>query len=191
MEKKTTHTHPNLCLVTGDFRIIRAGSPALLIISAVQYAWALYVAIEVHGCAILEFIFKILVFAFKALSGLAPMCPSALLHPYAPGPSSRSADQLLLRLKLREGPSSLSNFKCLLKTHLFWLLTPLRLLILCVPKSFFKSIFLLNVFYYVYFNVHFSYLCVHLNCALFKWIGLDCMSSQRFAKSAALNFSAS
>lgn len=130
------NTHPNLCLVTGDFRIIRAGSPALLIIGTVQYAWALYVAIEVHRCVILEFIFKILLFAFKALNALAPMCLSALLHPYAPGPSLRSADQLLLRLRLREGPSSLSNFKCLLKTHLFWLLTPLRLLILCAPKFF-------------------------------------------------------
>lgn len=58
--KKNQNTHPNFCLVTGDFRIIRAGSPALLIIGAVQYAWALYVAVEVHRCAILEFIFKIL-----------------------------------------------------------------------------------------------------------------------------------
>ena len=49
---------------------------------------------------------KILLFAFKALIGLAPPYLSELLHPYIPSRSLRSADQLLLtvpkaRLKLR------------------------------------------------------------------------------------------
>ena len=88
--------------------------------------------------------FKILLFAFKALNGLAPPYLSELLHPYTPSRSLRSADQLLLtvpkaRLKLRgerafsvaapklwnglplhiRQVSSLSDFKTLLKTHLF------------------------------------------------------------------------
>ncbi|XP_042352033.1 uncharacterized protein LOC121950173, partial [Plectropomus leopardus] len=88
--------------------------------------------------------FKILLFVFKSLNGLAPPYLSELLHPYTPSRSLRSADQLLLRvpktrLKLRgdrafsvaapklwnELPlhirqaSSLSDFKTLLKTHLF------------------------------------------------------------------------
>ena len=50
--------------------------------------------------------FKIILFAFKALNGLAPPYISELLHPYTPSRSHRSADQLLLtvpkaRLKLR------------------------------------------------------------------------------------------
>ena len=40
--------------------------------------------------------FKILLFAFKALNGLAPLYLSELLHPYTPSRSLRSADQLLL-----------------------------------------------------------------------------------------------
>ena len=88
--------------------------------------------------------FKIILFAFKALNGLAPPYLSELLHPYTPSRSLRSADQLLLtvpkaRLKLRgerafavaapklwnglplhiRQASSLSHFKSLLKTHLF------------------------------------------------------------------------
>ena len=90
--------------------------------------------------------FKILLFAFKALHGLAPSYLSELLHPYTPSRSLRSADQLLLiepraRLKsrgerafaiaapklwndlplhIRQAPS-LSLFKSHLKTHLFFL----------------------------------------------------------------------
>lgn len=50
--------------------------------------------------------FKILLFAYKALNGLAPSYLSDLLHPYAPLKSLRSADQSLLvipksRLKQR------------------------------------------------------------------------------------------
>ncbi|XP_064205653.1 uncharacterized protein LOC135262574, partial [Anguilla rostrata] len=88
--------------------------------------------------------FKIILFAFKSLSGLAPPYLSELLHPYTPTRSLRSADQLLLRvpktkLKLRgdrafavaaptlwndlpqhiRQASSLSVFKSLVKTHLF------------------------------------------------------------------------
>lgn len=88
--------------------------------------------------------FKILLFAFKAQNGLAPVYLSELLHPYTPTRSLRSADQLLLRVpktrrKLRgdrafataapklwnELPlhirqsSSVATFKSLLKTHLF------------------------------------------------------------------------
>ena len=88
--------------------------------------------------------FKILLFAFKALHGLAPSYLSELLHPYTPSRSLRSADQLLLiepraRLKSRgerafsvaapklwndlplhiRQASSLSLFKSHLKTHLF------------------------------------------------------------------------
>jgi len=88
--------------------------------------------------------FKILLFTFKALNGLAPIYLSELLHPYTPSRSLRSADQLLLtvpkaRLKLRgdrafsvaapklwnalpldiRQATSLSHFKTLLKTHLF------------------------------------------------------------------------
>lgn len=40
--------------------------------------------------------FKILLFAFKCLNGLAPPYISELLHPYRPTRSLRSADQLLL-----------------------------------------------------------------------------------------------
>ncbi|KAK0140685.1 hypothetical protein N1851_022323 [Merluccius polli] len=88
--------------------------------------------------------FKILLFAFKSLNGLAPPYLSELLHPYTPTRCLRSADQLLLRqpktkLKLRgdrafavaapnlwndlpqhiRQASSLSVFKSLVKTHLF------------------------------------------------------------------------
>lgn len=90
--------------------------------------------------------FKLLLFAFKALNGLAPPYLAELLHPYIPSRSLRSADQLLLtvprtRLKLRgerafavaapklwnalplhiRQVSSLFHFKSLLKTHLFTL----------------------------------------------------------------------
>lgn len=90
--------------------------------------------------------FKILLFAFKALHGLAPSYLSELLQPYTPTCSLRSADQLLLNvprtgrklrgdrafavaapklwnelpLEIRQA-SSLSVFKSLLKTHLFTL----------------------------------------------------------------------
>ena len=51
--------------------------------------------------------FKILLFAFKSLNGLAPPYLSELLHPYIPALSLRSDDQLLLSVpkskqKLRE-----------------------------------------------------------------------------------------
>ena len=88
--------------------------------------------------------FKIILFAFKALNGLAPPYLSELLQPYIPSRSLRSADQLLLaipqtRLKcrgerafavaapklwnalplhIRQAPS-LSLFKTLVKTYLF------------------------------------------------------------------------
>uniref|UniRef100_A0A3P9D180 Uncharacterized protein n=1 Tax=Maylandia zebra TaxID=106582 RepID=A0A3P9D180_9CICH len=90
--------------------------------------------------------FKILLFTFKTLHGLAPSYLSELLQPYTPTRSLRSADQLLLKIprtgrKLRgdrafavaapklwnELPleirqaTSLSVFKSLLKTHLFTL----------------------------------------------------------------------
>ena len=42
--------------------------------------------------------FKILIFVFKSLNGLAPPYLSELLHPYAPARSLRSADQLLLEV---------------------------------------------------------------------------------------------
>uniref|UniRef100_A0A671UFZ1 Reverse transcriptase domain-containing protein n=1 Tax=Sparus aurata TaxID=8175 RepID=A0A671UFZ1_SPAAU len=88
--------------------------------------------------------FKILLFAFKSLNGLALPYLSELLHPYVPACSLRSDDQLLLSVpkskwKLRgdrafavsapklwndlplhvKQASSLSVFKSLLKTHLF------------------------------------------------------------------------
>ena len=88
--------------------------------------------------------FKIILFVFKSLNGLAPPYLTELLHPYAPTRSLRSADQLLLRVpktkrKLRgdrafavaapklwndlplhiRQASTLSVFKSLLKTHLF------------------------------------------------------------------------
>uniref|UniRef100_A0A8C6KQ30 Reverse transcriptase domain-containing protein n=1 Tax=Nothobranchius furzeri TaxID=105023 RepID=A0A8C6KQ30_NOTFU len=90
--------------------------------------------------------FKILLFAFKGLHGLAPSYLSDLIQPYTPSRSLRSADQLLLivprterkfrgdrafavaapklwnelPLEIRQA-SSLSAFKALLKTHLFTL----------------------------------------------------------------------
>lgn len=88
--------------------------------------------------------YKIILFVFKSLNGLAPLYLSELLHVHSPTRSLRSADQLLLNVprvkrKLRgdkafsvAGPrlwnslplqirqaSSLSIFKSLLKTHLF------------------------------------------------------------------------
>uniref|UniRef100_A0A3P9MP71 Reverse transcriptase domain-containing protein n=1 Tax=Oryzias latipes TaxID=8090 RepID=A0A3P9MP71_ORYLA len=88
--------------------------------------------------------FKILLFVFKSLNGLAPPYLSELLHLHSPSRSLRSADQLLLdvprtRRKLRgdrafavAGPRlwnalpmqvrqarSLNDFKSKLKTHLF------------------------------------------------------------------------
>lgn len=88
--------------------------------------------------------FKILLFTFKGLNGLAPLYISELLHPYRPTRSLRSADKLLLSVpktkrKLKgdrafavaapklwnELPlfirqaSSLPVFKSLLKTHLY------------------------------------------------------------------------
>ncbi len=88
--------------------------------------------------------FKILLFVFKSLNGMAPSYLSELLHPYAPARSLRSADLLLLEVprskrKLRgdrafsvaaprlwnELPihirqaSSLSIFKTRLKTHFY------------------------------------------------------------------------
>ena len=88
--------------------------------------------------------FKILLFVFKSLNGLAPLYLSELLHPYASTRSLRSANQLLLEIprtkrKLRgdrafsvaaptlwnELPlhvrqaSSLSIFKTRLKTHFY------------------------------------------------------------------------
>ncbi|XP_042341014.1 uncharacterized protein LOC121942011 [Plectropomus leopardus] len=88
--------------------------------------------------------FKILLFTFKSLNGLAPPYLSELLQPYTPLRSLRSADQLLLSVpktkrKLRgdrafavaapklwndlplhiRQASSLSVFKSHLKTHLF------------------------------------------------------------------------
>uniref|UniRef100_A0A8C5AN71 Reverse transcriptase domain-containing protein n=1 Tax=Gadus morhua TaxID=8049 RepID=A0A8C5AN71_GADMO len=90
--------------------------------------------------------FKILLFAFKALNGLAPPYLSELLIPYTPSRSLRSADQLFLatprtRLKHRgerafavaapklwntlprhiRQTTSLCLFKTLVKTHLFYL----------------------------------------------------------------------
>lgn len=99
--------------------------------------------------------FKILLFVFKSLNGLAPSYLSELLHPYVPRCSLRSADQLLLRvpktrLKLRGDPafsvalpklwnelplhirqaSSVSNFKTFLKpTSSHWLFTPSRFVV--------------------------------------------------------------
>lgn len=88
--------------------------------------------------------FKILMFVYKALSGLAPKYISDLLHPYSPTRALRSSDQLLLtvprcRYKSKgdhafsvRGPklwnslplyvrssSSLAIFKSSLKTYLF------------------------------------------------------------------------
>ncbi len=88
--------------------------------------------------------FKIILFVFKSLNGLAPPYISELLHPYMPTHSLRSADQLLLNVpktkrKLRgdrafavaapklwndlplpiRQVSSLSLFKSTLKTYLF------------------------------------------------------------------------
>jgi len=88
--------------------------------------------------------FKILLFVFKGLNGLAPPYISELLHPYRPTRSLRSADQLLLNvpktkrklkgdrafavaapklwndlpLNIRQA-SSLPVFKSLLKTYLY------------------------------------------------------------------------
>ncbi len=88
--------------------------------------------------------FKILLFVFKSLNGLAPPYLSELLHPYAPARCLRSADQLLLEvprskrklrgdkafsvaapklwnglpLHIRQAPS-LSVFKTTLKTHFY------------------------------------------------------------------------
>lgn len=88
--------------------------------------------------------FKILLFVFKSLNGLAPLYISELLHLYTPTRSLRSADQLLLHVpktnhKLRgdcafavaapkvwndlpqpiKQATSITHFKSLLKTHLF------------------------------------------------------------------------
>ncbi|KAL3056304.1 hypothetical protein OYC64_018905 [Pagothenia borchgrevinki] len=88
--------------------------------------------------------FKLLLFVFKALNGLAPAYISELLHRYTPARALRSADQLLLivpktRLKTRghrafaaAGPrlwntlplhvrsaQTLGVFKSTLKTHFF------------------------------------------------------------------------
>ena len=84
--------------------------------------------------------FKIILFTFKSLNALAPPYLSELLHLYTPAHSLRSANQLLLNVprteqKLRgdgafavleqilpqhiREASSLSGFKCLVKTHLF------------------------------------------------------------------------
>ncbi|XP_076597184.1 uncharacterized protein LOC143326976 [Chaetodon auriga] len=88
--------------------------------------------------------FKILLFVFKSLHGLAPPYLSELLHPYAPARCLRSADLLLLEvprskrklrgdrafsvaapklwnelpLLIRQAPS-LSTFKTRLKTHFY------------------------------------------------------------------------
>ncbi|XP_055499399.1 uncharacterized protein LOC129701965 [Leucoraja erinacea] len=88
--------------------------------------------------------FKILLFVFKSLNGLAPPYLSELLHLYAPTRCLRSADQLLLEvprskrklrgdrafsvaapalwntlpLQIRQAPS-LSIFKSSLKTHFY------------------------------------------------------------------------
>uniref|UniRef100_A0A669DR24 Reverse transcriptase domain-containing protein n=1 Tax=Oreochromis niloticus TaxID=8128 RepID=A0A669DR24_ORENI len=88
--------------------------------------------------------FKILMFVFKCLNGLAPTYLSELLHPYSPPRSLRSADKLLLEVPrskrklrgdrafsiaapnlwnnlpqhIREAPS-LSTFKTHLKTHFY------------------------------------------------------------------------
>ena len=88
--------------------------------------------------------FKILLFVFKSLNGLAPPYLSELLHPYAATRSLRSANQLLLEiprtrrklrgdrtfsvaaptvwnklpLHIRQAPS-LSIFKTRLKTHFY------------------------------------------------------------------------
>jgi hypothetical protein len=88
--------------------------------------------------------FKISLFTFKALNGLAPPYLAELLHPYTPARALRSADQLFLgvpktKRKLRgdrafavvapkiwnglplfiRQASSVSDFKSLLKCHLF------------------------------------------------------------------------
>ncbi|KAF4109519.1 hypothetical protein G5714_008771 [Onychostoma macrolepis] len=88
--------------------------------------------------------FKIILLTFKALNGLAPYYLCNLLHPYSPPRSLRSSDSRLLtipryRLSSMGGRSfsvvapklwnslprslclanSLSEFKSLLKTHLF------------------------------------------------------------------------
>ena len=93
--------------------------------------------------------FKILLFAFKCLNGLAPTYLSDLLEPYVPSRTLRSSDQLLLavpkaRLKLRgnrafavaapklwndlplhvrQAPTLLA-FKSRLKTHFYSLAFP-------------------------------------------------------------------
>lgn len=88
--------------------------------------------------------FKVLLFVFKALNGLAPPYLSELVHFYMPGRALRSAGQLILEvpnterklrgdrafsvagpklwnelpLQIRQAPS-LPRFKSLLKTHFF------------------------------------------------------------------------
>ncbi|CAJ1068890.1 uncharacterized protein LOC121950173%2C partial [Xyrichtys novacula] len=88
--------------------------------------------------------FKILLFVFKSLNGLAPSYLSELLHPYTSAQCLRSADQLLLEvprsklrlkgdgsfsvaapklwnellLQIRQAPT-LSIFKTHLKTHFY------------------------------------------------------------------------
>ncbi|KAF7646044.1 hypothetical protein LDENG_00194380, partial [Lucifuga dentata] len=88
--------------------------------------------------------FKILLFVFKSLNGLAPPCLSDLFCPHTPSRSIRSADQMLLvvlrsRFKLKGARAfvvaapklwnslplhirtapSLITFKSWLKTYLF------------------------------------------------------------------------
>ena len=88
--------------------------------------------------------FKVLLFTFKSLTGLAPPYLSELLHPYSPARSLRSADQMLLEvprtrrklrgdrafsvaapklwndlpLQIRQAPS-LAIFKSSLKTYFY------------------------------------------------------------------------
>ena len=90
--------------------------------------------------------FKILVFTFKSLNGLAPPYLSELVRPYTPARCLRSADQMLLQpskakkaprglrafsaaaptlwkelpLPIKQAPS-LTAFKSRLKTHFFLL----------------------------------------------------------------------
>ena len=124
-----------------SFHTFVSFSPPLYLLSA---ALLLFLLSSISCCLFFRIHFKIILFAFKALNGLAPPYLSELLHPYTHSRSLRSADQLLLTvpeagLKLRgdrafavaapklwnglplhiRQASSLSHFKSILKTHLF------------------------------------------------------------------------
>ena len=123
--------------------------------------------------------FKILLFVFKSLNGLAPPCLSERLHPYTPARCLSSADQLLpevprAKRKLRGDELNYGmTSHCTLDKPLHCPFLKLVLKLICTPwlLTQHETLFLFLLYCFYCFNIVLYFVLLSIYCTLFEpWL---------------------